>query len=106
MSNYNYQPGRASLYYTFTNCTSLEVVDFSNCPNVVSLYNTATFQNTNNTYRIIVPNALYDQWIAATNWSNASIKPHIEKAINGHGVQGWFCQFNCEIDGSWKSFCA
>lgn len=44
---------------------------------------TDAFGNTNNTYKIIVPNALYNQWIAATNWSNSSIVTHIEKAIKG-----------------------
>lgn len=30
-------------------------------------------------YKIIVPDALYDDWIAATNWSDASIVSHIMK---------------------------
>ena len=30
---------------------------------------TRTFNNTNSTFKIIVPDALYSQWIVATNWS-------------------------------------
>ena len=68
---------------TFYNCTNLELVDFSKATSVPALSNTNAFTNTNNYYRIVVPNALYNQWIAATNWSNASIVTHIEKAIKG-----------------------
>lgn len=42
---------------------------------------TNTFSNTNNYYRIVVPNALYNQWITASNWAYPSIVTHIEKAV-------------------------
>lgn len=58
-------------------------MDFSQATAVPSLSSTNAFSNTNNYYRIVVPNALYDQWIAATNWSDSSIVTHIEKAIKG-----------------------
>lgn len=58
-------------------------MDFSEATAVPALNNTNAFTNTNNYYRIVVPNALYDQWITATNWSNSSIVTHIEKAIKG-----------------------
>ena len=67
----------------FYNCTHLELVDFSEATAVPALNNVNAFTNTNNYYRIVVPNALYNQWIAATNWSNSSIVTHIEKAIKG-----------------------
>ena len=31
-----------------------------------------TFSNTNSTFQIVVPDALYSSWIAATNWSALS----------------------------------
>lgn len=30
--------------------------------------------------KIVVPDALYDTWIAATNWSSSTIVSHIVKA--------------------------
>ena len=71
--------GSSGLNYAFNGCTSLEIVDFSEATAVPTLSNINAFSNTNDTYRILVPPALYDSWIAANNWSNASIKPHIEK---------------------------
>lgn len=44
-------------------------MDFSKATSVPSLATTNTFNNTNNTFKIKVPNALYDTWKAATNWS-------------------------------------
>ena len=67
------------LYMTFNGCTHLELVDFSQATSVPSLSNINAFQNTNNYYRIVVPNALYNQWITSTNWS--TFASHIERAI-------------------------
>jgi hypothetical protein len=67
----------------FYGCTALEIVDFSKVTKVPYLSSTSTFGSTNNTYKILVPNSLYDSWITATNWSNPNIKPHIEKAVRG-----------------------
>jgi hypothetical protein len=43
--------------------------DFSACLQIPSLANTAAFNNTPATSKIIVSDALYDAWKAATNWS-------------------------------------
>lgn len=75
--------GSRGLDNAFNGCTHLELVDFSEATAVPGLASTNAFQSTNNYYRIVVPNALYDQWIAATNWSDPSIVTHIEKAIKG-----------------------
>ena len=50
-------------------CSALEVVDFSEATAVPTLHSVNTFQNTNSTFKIVVPDALYDQWKAANNWS-------------------------------------
>ena len=71
----------SAFYQTFWGCTHLELVDFSEATAVPALNSTNAFGSTNNYYRIVVPNALYNQWIAATNWSDPSIVTHIEKAI-------------------------
>lgn len=54
-------------------------MDFRNATSVPPLPGTATFSNVSSTCKIVVPDALYNTWIAATNWSNASIKAMITK---------------------------
>ena len=61
----------------FNGCTSLELVDMTGSTGVPTLSNVNNFANTNDTYKIVVPDSLYDTWIAATNW--ASIATHIMK---------------------------
>ena len=61
----------------FQGCTSLELVDMTGSTGVPQLANVNNFSNTNDTYKIVVPDYLYDTWIAATNW--ASIASHIMK---------------------------
>lgn len=53
----------------FSGCEKILEYDFSSYTSVPTLGSNA-FQNTNTNAKIIVPDALYDQWIAATNWSN------------------------------------
>ncbi len=52
----------------FYNCYNVAFYDFSNCISVPSLGSSA-FSNIPSDCKIIVPDALYDTWIAATNWS-------------------------------------
>ena len=61
----------------FNGCTSLELVDMTGSTGIPELSNVNNFANTNDTYKIVVPDSLYDTWIAATNW--ASIASHIMK---------------------------
>lgn len=56
---------------TFKGCTHLELVDFSQATAVPTIESN-TFSNTNSTFQIVVPDALYSSWIAATNWSALS----------------------------------
>lgn len=53
----------------FYSCYSLTKYDFSQHTNVPTLSNTNAFTNINNIAKIIVPDSLYDEWIAASNWS-------------------------------------
>ena len=64
----------------FNGCTSLELVDMTGSTGVPTLSNVNNFDNTNDTYKIVVPDSLYDTWIASTNWS--SISSHIMKQID------------------------
>lgn len=46
--------------------------DFSGCTYVPTLANTNAFSNINPNCKIIVPDNLYNDWIATSNWSNFS----------------------------------
>ena len=63
--------------YMFGGCTSLELVDMTGSTGVPTLSTINNFSNTNDTYKIVVPDSLYDTWIVETNW--ASLAPHIMK---------------------------
>lgn len=61
---------------TFNGCTALEIVLFQSSTAVPSISEN-TFANTNDTFKVIVPDALYEDWIAAENWS--ALSSHITK---------------------------
>lgn len=69
--------GTTALSHAFNNCTALEVVHFDNASSVPAI-SSDTFSNTNNTFKVVVPDALYSTWITASNWS--AISSHIVKA--------------------------
>lgn len=54
--------------YAFEGCSGLEYIDFSLLTNVPTLDNTNAFSGVNMA-KFIVPDALYNEWIAATNWA-------------------------------------
>ena len=53
----------------FSNCTGMRYYDFSESTSVVTLGSTYVFNSYPKDCKIIVPDNLYDEWIAATNWS-------------------------------------
>lgn len=57
-----------------TDCKSLAYCDFSELVSVPSLANTNVFSGVASDCKIVVPDALYDEWIAATNWSSHASK--------------------------------
>ena len=66
----------------FYNCDRCMVFDFRRSTSVPTLNNVSAFGNTPSNKEIIVPDALYDDWIVATNWSSDTnnIRPCIVKA--------------------------
>lgn len=68
--------------HTFSGCTALTLIDFRLATSIPALANTnnTTIPYNNSGLQIVVPDALYDSWIAATNWSNSNIKAKIVKA--------------------------
>lgn len=57
----------------FANCTSIKFYDFTEHTSVPTLYNSGAIQVPSDC-EIRVPAALYDEWIAATNWSTHASK--------------------------------
>ena len=55
--------------YAFRNCYGVCYYDFTNHSAVPTLSNTNAFSGISSDCEIRVPAALYDEWIAATNWS-------------------------------------
>jgi hypothetical protein len=58
----------------FKNCYSVAVYDFTSCTTAPTLEYTDAFSNIPADCQIRVPAALYDEWIAATNWSTYASK--------------------------------
>lgn len=56
-------------YYVFYYASTLQYVDLRRCSSVPILSDTGSFSSSGN-YKIVVPDALYDEWIDATNWSS------------------------------------
>jgi hypothetical protein len=56
--------------YAFYNNTAMEVYDFTRCTSIPTLAGTSAFSKIPTTCKIVVPDALYDDWIVATNWSS------------------------------------
>lgn len=55
--------------YAFTRCSEVSLYDFRKATAVPTLSNKSAFNSIPSTCKIVVPDALYDSWIAATNWS-------------------------------------
>lgn len=53
----------------FLNCYSLESVDLSSCTSVAKLSSSTAFEGVPTTCEFRIPAALYDEWIASTNWA-------------------------------------
>ena len=56
-------------YSAFNGCSNLKVVNFSGVTSIPTLGNSTVFANVPDTCKLVIPDALYDEWIAATNWS-------------------------------------
>ena len=69
----------------FNNCISIALFDFRTHTSVPTLSNYNAFSNIASDCKIVVPDELYDSWIAATNWSNSNVAKYIVKASEFNG---------------------
>jgi hypothetical protein len=69
--------------YAFYNCYSVAYYDFHNHTSVPTLSNNNAFYGIASDCKIVVPDALYDEWIAATNWSSLASKIVKASEFNG-----------------------
>ena len=58
--------------YAFSYCYGMAIYDFTSHTSVPTLANTTVFEDIPSDCVIVVPDALYDEWIGATNWSSIS----------------------------------
>lgn len=58
--------------YAFYYCRNCTIFDFRTAISVPTLANVNAFQGTPSNKEIIVPDSLYDSWIAASNWSSST----------------------------------
>ncbi len=70
----NYNSGYSGIY---NGCTSMEYIDYLHNWMVPELKYVNPFSSFTANYEIRVPQAIYDAWTAATNWSNSAIVDHI-----------------------------
>ena len=65
-------PSVQTIDSSFRECSNLAIFDFHNHQSVPQLGKVVAFLGTPTTREIVVPDALYDDWIAATNWSSTT----------------------------------
>ena len=64
--------------HAFENCAALELVDFGNDLEAVpSIDHSNAFRNTPDDLAIVVPDALYEEWIASGHWATVAETKHI-----------------------------
>ena len=64
----------------FRYCEYISLFDFRDHTSVPTLSSYTAFNNLASDRKIVVPDSLYDTWIAATNWSNSTVANYIVKA--------------------------
>ena len=87
----------------FDSCPSLTEVDFTVCTHVPIIESSTAFETDSPDLKILVPAALYDEWISATNWSEliAYIVPNAE-TIKFYIKDK---EYECLSGMTWGEFC-
>ena len=71
--------------YAFKYCSGVAYFDFRTHSAIPTLSNYNAFSNLANDCKIVVPDDLYDSWIAAANWSNSNVVKYIVKSSEFNG---------------------
>ena len=58
----------------FQNCCSMAYYDFTSHTTIPTLANKSAFNGIPSDCKIVVPDSLYEEWVAATNWNNYASK--------------------------------
>jgi hypothetical protein len=64
-------------------CSGMAYYDFRQCTSVPTLGGTSVFSGIPSDCKMVVPDSLYDTWIAATNWSVHASKTIKASEFNG-----------------------
>lgn len=64
--------GKSTARNLFSGCTSMEYLDLTHCYKVPTLSSNLKFTAFTSNYEIRVPQMLYNDWTAATNWSSSA----------------------------------
>ena len=67
----------------FYSCYGVAYYDFTQCTSVPTLGGASVFSGIASDCKIVVPDGLYDSWIAATNWSSHASKIVKASEFNG-----------------------
>ena len=67
----------------FYNCYGMAIYDFSQCLSVPTLAATNAFSNIASDCKMVIPDALFDEWSTATNWSTYASKMVKASEFNG-----------------------
>lgn len=70
----------------FAGCSKIEYLDFTHNYTIPNLRIANPFTAFTQNYEIRVPQVLYDQWTAATNWSDSRVVNHIVGCPNAYNV--------------------
>ena len=71
--------GSAAFYY----CYGMAIYDFSQCLSVPTLAATSAFSGIPSDCKMVIPDALFDEWSTATNWSTYASKMVKASEFNG-----------------------
>ena len=69
--------------YAFYYCYGMAIYDFSQCLSVPTLAATNAFSNIAYDCKMVIPDALFDEWSTATNWSTYASKMVKASEFNG-----------------------
>jgi len=93
LSNQNEVTSNASYSNAYEGCTSMEYIDYTHNYLVPPLRYVNPFTAFTADYEIRVPQILYDEWTASTNWNNSAIVGHIKAYPNPNSYSMYYIKY-------------